>query len=205
MKRIIAFLMVIAGIALVAWPMLKDLHREYPLQQSLVRFEEVQVAEEQDSSPAALEAEAGMQGNEENEGENCCAPSPVAVLEIEKLGLLLPVLQGISEDVLRYGAGLLDESAGIGEAGNTVITAHRAHAQGRLFNRLDELEVGDEIVITTPQQSYAYRVFNTDVIEIWDHSYLYNDGEVQHLTLITCHPLHQKIPLYRLVVQAGLE
>ena len=46
---------------------------------------------------------------------------------------------------LRGGAGWLPSSAEMGAPGNCVIFGHRMKKYGRHFNRLDELEAGDEI------------------------------------------------------------
>ena len=127
------------------------------------------------------------------------------MLEIEKIDLKLPVLQGTSDYNLRFGAGLMEDLAGIGEPGNTVLTAHRAHTYGRLFNRLDKLEAGDIIVITTTEESFSYKVEQTHIVEATDTSVLASEPGDYLLTLITCHPLYKRNPSQRLVVQARLQ
>ncbi len=220
MRKTLAVLLVLCGLAVALYPLAQSLYRDYRTAQHLQAFEEMrekdesalplteEVPEPRDESREAEEEqhqEEEQEEQEEKEEERHKGPPPIAVLEIDKIGLKLPVLKGTSDYTLSFGAGLMEEMAGIGEAGNTVITAHRAHAYGRLFNRLDELEFGDRIVITTTNNSFSYRVFNTDIVEAGDNSYLSNDQEVQHLTLITCHPLFKRNPSYRLVVQANLE
>ena len=70
----------------------------------------------------------------------------LGIMEIDKIDLKLPVLNGTSEAILRIGAGFLEGTTAIGEPGNTVLTAHRSHTYGRFFNRLDELEVGIKLL-----------------------------------------------------------
>lgn len=83
-----------------------------------------------------------------------------------------------------------------------VFTAHRAHTYGRLFNRLDELEQGDEIVIATRDGRYRYTVYHKAIMKPEEVSLLCAADGRSILTLVTCHPLRQVNPPYRLVVQA---
>ena len=59
-----------------------------------------------------------------------------------------------------------------GEAGNASIAGHRT-TYGAPFNRLDELEAGDEILVTTAQGSFTYEVreqliVSPDQVEVLD-------------------------------------
>ena len=213
MRKALAVLLVIAGLAVALYPLAQSFYGDYRTGRHLEAFEEIQEREAQE--PPAGEGQPAPRGEprvaaeeppaEEKQEEPYRGPPPIAVLEIPVIGLRLPVLEGASDYNLRYGAALLEGTAGIGEQGNTVLTAHRAHAYGRLFNRLDELEEGDEIVLVAADSRFSYRVFSTAVVEAEDTSYLADDPEKRRLTLVTCHPLYRPNPPYRLVVQAEMD
>ena len=188
--RALAVILVFLGVLVALYPFGEDLYRDYRVQLSLEAFELEQGFENQGSPVKEPYLRA-----EEKEA------APLALLEIPKIDLKLPVFVGSSRDDLRYGAVLLEDWVGIGEEGNAVITAHRAHSYGHLFNRLDELEAGDKIAVITPQERYRYSVYETYITEAGDTSYLKSSG-VKELTLVTCHPLYWPNPPYRLVVKA---
>ena len=126
----------------------------------------------------------------------------LGILEIEKIDLRLPVLKGSSLANLKIGAGLLEDCAEIGAPGNTVLTAHRSYTYGRFFNRLDEIEAGDEIVIATQENTCRYVVYNKVIVEPDDTFIIGGDKEEKILTLVTCHPIHNAT--HRLIVQARM-
>ena len=130
--------------------------------------------------------------------------SAEGILFIETIGLRVPLLRGMSEKNLKAGAAILEGSADIGQEGNTVVAAHRTHVYGRLFNRLNELQAGDRLVIVTFDGEYEYLVYSNLVVTKEDVSVLdWVKGE-RILTLITCHPLNRVNPPFRLVVKAKL-
>lgn len=56
-----------------------------------------------------------------------------------------------------FMAGWHDNSARLGQFGNTVLNGHH-NVHGEIFRDLVDLEVGDEIVLYDSRSSYAYRV-----------------------------------------------
>ena len=127
----------------------------------------------------------------------------IAIIEIGKIGVRLPVLEGATKDNLRGAAAHMTETAPIGTTGNAAIAAHRARKEGRLFNRLDEVEVGDAITLRTPDELYTYEVYDISIVEPTDVSVLNPQGDQKLLTLITCDPLVD--PTHRLIVHARLK
>ncbi|NMB42049.1 MAG: class D sortase [Firmicutes bacterium] len=128
---------------------------------------------------------------------------PLGILEIEKIDLKIPVLKGANLANLKIGAGLLEDTAMIGAPGNTVLTAHRSYTYGRFFNRLDEIDIGDEIIITTQEKIYRYVVYNKVIVKPAKIPMNAEDMEKDILTLVTCHPI--RVATHRLVVQATVE
>ena len=126
------------------------------------------------------------------EDENVVLTS-LGAITIEKIDLLLPLLDSAEKVPLRYGAGMLEDTAMPGTEGNCVVLGHRMKTHGKLFNRLDEVAVGDNIVITMLDGTeFTYTVDN--VIPKLDPAELPNyigihSGTGKQLTLVTCTPV----------------
>ncbi|NUU75509.1 class D sortase [Paenibacillus xylanilyticus] len=125
----------------------------------------------------------------------------LGVIVIDKIDVQLPILEDATEANMKVSATHLVETAPIGSEGNAAIAAHRAHKKGRLFNRLGELEIGDQIDVTLADQTQIrYNIDRISVVEPTDLSVLEDPHLGQVLTLITCDPLIN--PTHRLIVRA---
>ncbi|AOT73078.1 hypothetical protein Gferi_11005 [Geosporobacter ferrireducens] len=126
----------------------------------------------------------------------------IGVLKIDRIKVNLPILEGATQKNLKIGAGWMKETTKIGEVGNTALAAHRSHTYGRFFNRLDEVEIGDKVMVIAQGNEYHYEVFNKIVVEPTDVSVLKRNKKDKILTLITCHPLYKATD--RLIIQAKI-
>ncbi|WP_059171856.1 class D sortase [Bacillus sp. FJAT-27445] len=126
----------------------------------------------------------------------------IGVLQIKKISLKIPILEGATMNNMRKGAGLITGTAMLGKPGNSAIAAHRSRHYGHMFNRLDELEKGDRIVIKDQNKTYIYKVFKKTVVKPTNTSVLNTIPQKQTLTLVTCTPI--KTATHRLIVQAKL-
>ena len=71
--------------------------------------------------------------------------------------------------------------------GNVGIAGHRT-TYGAPFAELDQLQIGDELILTVDSNKYHYSVDEVTVVEAIGGEYvLYNRGD-DRLTLTTCHP-----------------
>lgn len=133
------------------------------------------------------------------------AGSEIGILTIPKIGARLPVTAGVTEEQLKISEGWVMQTAPIGSAGNAVVAGHRSYTWGRHFNRLDELEAGDEIIYTKKGgETMRFVVYETLTVEPDDPTVFVAPpaGRAQ-LTLYTCTPV--RIATHRLVVRALLE
>ena len=124
----------------------------------------------------------------------------VAQLRIPAIGVDKIVVEGVEVADLKKGPGHYPDSPLPGQPGNAAIAGHRT-TYGAPFNRLDELEQGDEILVTTVQGSFRYEVreqliVNPDQVEVLD------DFGDDRLTLTACHPKYSA--RQRIVVVAAL-
>lgn len=130
-------------------------------------------------------------------------PAPIATIKIPSIDLKLPVLEGATQKNMKSAAAHLNETAAVGDLGNAAIAAHRMKKKGRLFNRLDEVAVGDKVVVETKEETFTYSVYKVSVVEPTDVSVLNYNKKDKLLTLITCDPIVN--PTHRLIVHAKLE
>lgn len=124
----------------------------------------------------------------------------IGVLYVDKIGVRMPVMDGVDEETLRVAAGRMPESGKLDKIGNVVLAGHRSYTFGKYFNRLDELEVGDTFIIKTGKKSLEYKIFKKFIVEPDDFSILNYNKTDKICTLFTCHPV--VIANKRLVVQA---
>jgi len=125
---------------------------------------------------------------------------PLAVLDIPRLGLEVPVFEGTDDLTLNRGAGRIIGTARLGGSGNIGIAAHR----DGFFRSLKDIREGDEIDLGTAGQMAAYLVDSIKIVSPDDVSVLRARGHAS-LTLVTCYPFYfvGSAP-NRYIVQASL-
>jgi sortase A len=126
---------------------------------------------------------------------------PVARLTLPRLGASTIVLKGASGQALAFGPALLDNVPAPGEAGVSVIAAHRdTH-----FSFLRDVRLGDEIEVTRADGSIVwFRITDTAILP-WNASGIDPHADGNWLVLSTCWPLDaMKHGDMRLVVRAQM-
>lgn len=127
-----------------------------------------------------------------------------AKLMIEKIDLVMPVINQVTSDYLDVTLCAIEETSKPWEEGNYAIAGHRSLTYGRHFNRLNEVSLGDSIVIKDLKNNlYEYEVFDILIVHERDVSVLEDNG-FQEITLITCDPIGVKNPDNRLIVKGKL-
>lgn len=174
--------------------MLLNYRSEKALTETILRMTDSsrELAEEEETATGSAD-ESRLQG-EEGSGVQA-----LGIMEIPAIGMKAPIVEGADHTALKHSLGHLAQTASPGaDTGNCVIAGHRNYAFGRLFNRLDELEIGDIIRITDVLgNSFEYTVADIQVVEPEDISVL-EDTEEPVLTLVTCTPVF--IASHRLIV-----
>jgi len=91
--------------------------------------------------------------------KNLVAPgTPIALIEIPKIGLEEVVRQGTSSDVTRLGVGHRRDTPMPGQSGTSILFG-RQSAYGGPFGGLGALVPGDTIRVTTGQEMRTFTVF----------------------------------------------
>jgi len=82
-----------------------------------------------------------------------------ALIKIPRFGkkYVMPVQEGVSEQVLAEGFGHFRHTAGPGEVGNYALAAHRV-THGEPLRQMPELRPGDKVVVETKDATYTYRL-----------------------------------------------
>ncbi len=125
----------------------------------------------------------------------------VALIDIPKIGLHEVVVDGVGVDELQRGVGHYPGTKMPGQAGNVAFAGHRT-TYGHPFNRIDELEPGDPIMVTNlAGVTYRYEMMDQQKVTP-DHIEVLDDTPDNRLTMTTCHPKFSAVQ--RLIVTARL-
>lgn len=114
------------------------------------------------------------------------APTPGTVIgriDIPSLHLSTPVLEGSDDATLSRGSGHIEDTPFPGEPGNIGIAGHR----DTVFRPLKRVKIGAEMILTTSDRVYRYRIAKAFIVNPED-VYVLDPTEDPTLTLVTCYP-----------------
>ncbi len=117
------------------------------------------------------------------------AEKGVARLEIPRMGLNRIVVEGATAEALTKGPGHFPETPLPGQLGNAAIAGHRTTHLAPFFD-IDKLQPGDEIIVTTLNGRYVYKVTGTEIVAPEDYAAVIPTTDVTKatLTLVSCTP-----------------
>lgn len=128
-------------------------------------------------------------------------PQSPTRLVIPSISVDVPVVEGDDWEQLKKGAGHHIDSANPGERGNVFISGHN-DIYGEIFRYLEDVKVGDEVIVYAGEQPYTYIVRATRIVDPKDMSIMYPTS-TPILSIMTCYPY--MVDTHRLVVIAELE
>jgi sortase A len=111
--------------------------------------------------------------------------TPLAILNIPKIHLEVPVFEGTDDLTLDRGVGRIVGTAHPGQPGNIGIAGHR----DGFFRGLKDIAPGDEIDLKVRDAVATYVVDQITVVNPQDVSVL-QPGPVSSITLVTCFPFY---------------
>ena len=182
MARVERLLLIVAAIALGWYATARADVALYQASQNQA-FEELRL--ERRDVPLASPASPGSPARPRERARATTSRSPVARIEIPRLGVSAIVREGVDNRTLRRAVGHVPGTAALGDAGNSAVAAHR----DTFFGPLKDIRKGDRIRVSTPDGDFSYVVHDTRVVEPTDLSVLDPTPEAT-LTLITCHPFN---------------
>ncbi|WP_158232165.1 class D sortase [Sporosarcina sp. P20a] len=199
-RKVIGWVLVITGVLAVCFPMLENIAYDKQQQELLEAFDLLGAMEDisfMDEPESVASAEAPVDKKIPSlEGSR-------GIVSIDKINLKMLMFDGVTENELAKGAGIMEPQKDFTKH-NIGLAGHRAVADGKQFNRLGELEAGDEIQVNLKSETLHYRITSTFVVHKTDVSVL-EDKDTPQLTLVTCTPLGSWHPPDRLIVQAELQ
>lgn len=146
--------------------------------------------------------EISNEDSDESENKSQFANNVIAIINVPKVDIRYPVVEGTTDEILKKSLGHFEGTALAGEVGNFCVAGHRNSSYARYFNRLDEVNIGDEIIVETRTNKYTYIVNKTFKIHESETEVLDQTDE-KKITLITCTNGYK--PKYRIVVQGILK
>ncbi len=127
---------------------------------------------------------------------------PIAFLEIPSIGVREVIVAGVRTEDLQKGVGHFPASPMPGQPGNAALAGHRT-TNGQPFINIDKVKPGDEIIVTTLQGRYVYRMTGQQVVKPSDGQVVANQPDKKMLTLTSCTPKYSA--KQRIVVTADLD
>lgn len=223
-RLVIAALVFVLGAGLIAYPYVSDyVHRQE--QHGVITIQEETVEETDDSALREELARAqdynerllssktvvtdpfdpdalGVTDEEYESLLNLGGDGVMGTLVIPKIDLQMPIYHYTNDEELQAGVGHM-ESTSLpvgGESTHTVLAGHNGLPSVKIFDRLDELEVGDYFVIEVLGEEHAYRVTSKETVlpEETDSLTVVDDADL--VTLVTCTPYG--VNTHRLLVHA---
>lgn len=174
-RRIFGLLLIIIGIVIIVNVVYKKIVTSQKQNEILEVFESQLVDaknnKEDENEPVKIEAINGHM--------------PVAIIEIPSIKLKQPVVEGITEDVIKYFLGKFPESSMPGEVGNFAVAGHRVSDFTDAFINLYKVKTGDEVIVTTVDGRYTYEVDNSFIVDP-DQVEVLEKADYEKITLITC-------------------
>lgn len=154
-----------------------------------VAYKKIVTSQKQNELLEAFESQLAEGDNENTEEEvnldSINGYTPIAIMEIPSIKLKQPVVEGITEDVIKYFLGKFPESTMPGEVGNFAVAGHRVSDFTDAFINLYKVKPGDNVIVTTKDGKYTYEVEESFIVEPEQVEILEN-ADYEKITLITC-------------------
>ena len=173
LRRLFGITLILIGVGIIATVAYKKIVTSHK-QNELLEVFESQLAEANDkesTEPVSLESINGY--------------TPIAIMEIPSIKLKQPVVDGVTEDVIKYFLGRFPDSAMPGEVGNFSVAGHRVSDFTDAFINLYKVKVGDKVIVTTKEGRYTYEVDSSFIVDP-DQVEVLDDADYEKITLITC-------------------
>lgn len=184
-KRIlIAGICITVGIALLAVPFFYHFRGKEKTDVLLTEFE--QTLENVDNEETTEGGDGEQTASDEEKKALLEKSEVIGIIEIEAIDIRYPIVEGTDKSDLAYAIGHISETAGIGEVGNCVLAGHNGSRNGTFFTELNQLKVGDSVILTDKNgMEHEYEVSKTFIVESYDSSIKDQTGK-EELTLLTC-------------------
>lgn len=173
-RRFIGILLILIGVSIIGTVVYKKMVTSNKQNEVLESFEN-QLKEDNTNN----------ENNEDVNLDSINGYTPIAIMEIPSIRLKQPVVEGVTEDVIKYFLGKFPESAMPGEVGNFSVAGHRVSDFTDAFINLYKVKPGDKVIVTTKSGKYTYEVDESFIVEPEQVEVL-DTADYEKITLITC-------------------
>lgn len=125
----------------------------------------------------------------------------MSYIEIPKISVYLPIYHGTKNEEMKKGVGHIEKTSlpiG-GKSTHCVLTGHTGLIRTKIFTRLNELNLKDEVYIYTLDIKLKYKVYEIKIVLPTEVKDLQIQENKDLLTLVTCTPYG--INTHRLLVK----
>lgn len=233
-RMIIGCILLIAGIALLAYPKVAQFKYDYDAGNTIRAFEEY-IEREKSAHEKATDSDdpsylnalyEAMQAYNKEIYENKQANfkdaysyepasfdltqygfenNSIGDIDIPKMGIKLPIYLGATLENMRLGAVHLTEtSIPIGGVNTNAVIAAHRGSTTAMFRDIQDLEIGDQIYITNPWGTLTYKVVEIKIIEPNEIDVVKIQEGRDLVTLSTCHPYRENYLRYEVFCERVL-
>ena len=203
---IILILMLLAGLSLLLYPSFSNYWNSFHATRAIASYAEETASLDKEEYDAMLKAAYAYNQSEQRnltgyvltEEEmktyqsllDMTGTGIMGYIEIDSIGVSLPIYHGTEDSVLQIAVGHLEwSSLPVGGAGtHCVMSGHRGLPSAKLFTNLDYLVEGDTFVIRVLDEVLTYEVDQILIVEPDDISALQIVPDQDLCTLVTCTP-----------------
>lgn len=217
---ILMFVLLLVGIGIMAYPFVSDALNNFLDQQIISSYQKQANRENEQKMEKIRQEMADKNKKLADQGGNPGADPfaektekkkkvekdyyqkhTLGIITIPKIKVQLPIFDSTTAVLLEKGSSLLAGTSYPtgGKDTHAVITGHRGLPQAKLFTDLPKLDIGDVFYIEINDETLAYEVDQTKVIEPTDTKDLFIENGKDLVTLLTCTPY--MINSHRLLVR----
>lgn len=198
MRKIFSIFLIVIGILTISYPKIKVIYSNYKQKQiikswqesikNIDNYEDNYNKSDRKYSDNNIEDNKNADVSRKDKGYSIKDIKNIieGMISIEKINLSMPIIKGATNDNLNISVCSLDNSGEMGQEGNYIIAGHRSRSYGILFNRLDELQVGDEIKVYNDKEVYIYKVYEKIYVDAENIEALKTTGKEKIISLVTC-------------------
>ena len=206
LSTVILVLILLIGVGIMLYPTVSDWWNSFHQSRAIASYANVVENTDTETMEAMLEAARDynrrllskpnrytMNEEEQAEYESLLDISGTGVMgyvQIDKIGVSLPIYHGTDEAVLQIAIGHIEGTSlpvG-GESTHTVLSGHRGLPSARLFTDLDKMAEGDTFTVTVLNQTCTYEVDQIRIVLPEEISELDIVSGEDLCTLVTCTP-----------------
>ena len=206
LSSIILFLVFAAGLSIFLYPSVSNYVNSKHQSRAIASYDEAlaklsttdyskfwTAAKEYNRQLADRSTDFNLTDSEMKEYDSLLDPTGTGVmghLEIESIGVDLPIYHGVTDSVLQVGIGHLPGSSlpTGGESTHCVLSGHRGLPSSKLLSDLDQMVVGDTFLVHIMDQTFAYQVDQINIVLPDETEGLAITKGMDYCTLVTCTP-----------------